>query len=580
MPNGYEDEDEEDFTDHAGPGGQSQFSPDGSGQKPAPNNMPMPRKAIPRKQPAPIAPEEPEESTDNLNYGVHYEPEEVSEYAQYAPPPSKTALRKKAASKKEKLDAGSGSPAENPLMTALFQIASMMPGMRLEDRSVAPKTRDLDSGFHSPPDIRTNTGPRPNPQSTGGARPGTVNRKNALDDLANRPEYSGGGGGGGGGRREIGSLEQSAFEKFVEKVFGSSNDIAPVQEVEAPAVKQKKLFIRIGIFVAVAIVASIGYTVVPRQTQLYDNFPREFWSAEHEKRLKLLDASTSEYQIGTDNLKTGVRCFTNDPRDFIDVIALSPFQKQIFLAKTEHGIKDVDANIELYEARAPENVLTGEAQKISERVQAYFDKNNSYPSSAEAVGKYFNPFDEKEHLVTFKQITEGNTKSGEDIEQKKLDLYKELVFSKSKMEPEKPEPGAISCFNVKFVAAHQTINVFIIKPFGKNGQAVIGGHTDAQFFIALEDGKPKELLAVKPLFEWIGKTGIRPLTTIIFANQLDGLLLMILRHSAKLIFTLMAFGSLGFLLSLKKGDSPIFWIVMLVITAIPALLADLSNFIP
>lgn len=578
MPDGqYNFEDEEQDGTARRPGSASQFGTEQDQKLPSSNSMPMPRKAIPRKQPAPSFIEEEEAQTD-LDYGVHEELDGLSGYQAYAPAPSKTALRKKAAAGKEKLDSG-GSTGENPLMTALFQIASIMPGMRLEDRSVKPKERPSDNGFRSPPDIRTNTGPRPI-QSDGPRPGGTVNRKSALEDLAKNFGDSGGGGGGGGNRHDIGSLEQSAFEKFIEKVFGSSNDIAPVQEVEAPAVKQKKFFIRMGVLISVAIVLAIGYSAVPRQTQLYDNFPREFWSAEHEKGLKLMDSSTAQFQIGTDIVKTPVKFFLNDPRDFIDVIALSPFQKQLFLAKTEHGIKDIDSNFELFEERAPESVLANEAQKTAERVEAYFQKNHSYPTTAEGVGKYFNPYDEKEHLVVFKQITEGNTKSGEDIEQKKLDLYKELVFSKSKMEPEKPEPGTISCFNVKFVAAHQLLNVFIIKPFGKNGAPVIGGHTDAQFFIALEDGQPKELLAVKPLFEWIGKTGIRPLTAIICATQLDGFMLMILKHSAKLVLTLMAFGSLGFLLSLKKGDSPIFWIVMLVITTIPAILADFSNFIP
>ncbi len=319
---------------------------------------------------------------------------------------------------------------------------------------------------------------------------------------------------------------------------------------------------------------------VPRQTQLFDTLPRDFRTADHEKSFKILDTNSAVYAIGTDSVNTPVRFFLSDPRDFIDVIALSPFQKQIFLAKTEHGVKDIDSNIELYEARAPQNVITGEAQKVSEAVTAYFNKNHAYPTTAEAVGKYFNPYDEKEHLVQFKQVTDGNTKSGEDIDQKKLDLYKELVFAKAKMELDKPAPGTISCFNVKFISAHQSINVFIIKPYGKDGAPIIGGHTDAEFFIALEDGKPKDLLAAKPLFDWIGKGGIRPLTTVVFATQLDGLMLMILRHSAKLILTLMAFGSLGFLLSLKKGDSPIFWIVVLVLTTIPAILADFSNFIP
>lgn len=576
MPDGpyddHFDEEEEMRKRFGGGGGGSSGSHSNSNM---PNDMPMPRKAIPRKPTsAPISSTELEQP--NLDYGVHLEPESVGDYVSYAPAPSKTALRKKAAAGKEKLGNSGSGTADNPLMMALFQIASIFPGMRLEDRSVKPKTTESDHGFRSSaPDIR-NTGPRPTQESTGGARPGSISRKNALDDIAGRSEY----GGGGGGGRNYGNLEQSAMEKFIEKVFGSGNDSAPVQVVEAPEVKQKKLFIRIGIALVVVIVGVIGYTAVPRQSQLFDTYPRDFWTAEHEKSFKVLDPNTAVYAIGTDSVQTPVRFFMNDPRDFIDVIALSPFHKQIFLAKTEHGVKDVDANIELYEARAPQNVLTGEAKKIAESVTAYFNKNHSYPTTAEAVGKYFNPYDEKEHLVQFKQVTDGNTKSGEDIDQKKLDLYKELVFAKAKMEPAKPEPGTISCFNVKFISAHQAINVFVIKPYGKDGQPIIGGHTDAEFFIALEEGKPKDLLAAKPLFDWIGKGGIRPLTTVVFASQLDGLMLMILRHSAKLILTLMAFGSVGFLLSLKKGDSPIFWIIMLVLTAIPAVLADFSNFIP
>ncbi len=577
MPDGpYDDHfDEEEEMRRRFASGESQFA-SGSNANLQPNSMPMPRKAIPRKQTSP-----PISSTEieqpNLNYGVHPEPESVNDYVSYAPAPSKTALRKKAAAGKDKLgNTGGGGTGDNPLMVALFQIASILPGMRLEDRSVKPKNVESDQSFRSAPDIRNDSGPRPTQQSTEGARPGSISRKSALDDIAGRSEY----GGGGGGGRSYGNLEQSPVEKFIEKIFGSGDDAAPVQVVEAPEVKQKKLFIRIGIALVVAIVGVIGYSAVPRQTQLFDTYPRDFWTAEHEKSFKVLDPNTAVFAIGTDSVQTPVKFFLNDPRDFIDVVALSPFQKQIFLAKTEHGVKDVDANIELYEARAPQNVLTGEAKKISESVTAYFNKNHSYPTTAEAVGKYFNPYDEKEHVVKFKQVTDGNTKSGEDIDQKKLDLYKELVFAKAKMELAEPEPGTISCFNIKFISAHQSINVFIIKPYGKDGQPIIGGHTDAEFFIALEDGKPKDLLATKPLFDWIGKGGIRPLTTVVFATQLDGLLLLILRHSAKLILTLMAFGSLGFLLSLKKGDSPIFWIVVLVLTAIPAILADFSNFIP
>ncbi|CAN5701344.1 hypothetical protein BH10CYA1_BH10CYA1_05460 [soil metagenome] len=571
APYNHQNDDEDEMNSHFA--GQSQLA---SGANPnlQANSMPMPRKAIPRKQSASSYPSSEMEQPQSLDYGVHTEAEEGSGYASYAPAPSKTALRKKAASGKEKLGAGGGGSGDNPLMVALFQIASILPGMRLEDRSVKPKTPEADQGFRAAPDIRNNSGPRPTQQSTDGSRPGSISRKNALNDLAGRAEY------GGTGRGDPGNLEQSPVEKFIEKIFGSSNDSASVQVVEAPEIKQKKLFIRIGIALVVGIVCTIGYTAIPRQTQLFDTFPRDFRSADREKSFKLLDPNTAVYAIGTDSVQTPIKFFLNDPRDLIDVVALSPFQKQIFLAKTEHGVKDIDSNIELYEARAPQNVITGEAQKIAAVVTAYFNKNHAYPTTAEAVGKYYNPYDEKEHLVQFKQVTDGNTKSGEDIDQKKLDLYKELVFAKAKMEPAKPEPGTISCFNVKFISAHQSINVFIIKPYGKEGAPIIGGHTDAEFFIALEDGKPKDLLAVKPLFDWIGKGGIRPLTTVVFATQIDGLLLMILRHSAKLILTLMAFASLGFLLSLKKGDSPIFWIVVLVLTSIPAILADFSNFIP
>jgi hypothetical protein len=554
--NPYDEDEEEEFNSQFS--GNPQFA---SGANPSlqSGEMQMPRKAIPRK-PSSSQVDQPQ----NLDYGVYPDAEEEG-YKKYAKAPPRTSLRTRQSSAPSH-----GGGGDNPLKVMLFQIASIMPGMgiRVEERK---KSVDQDKGFKAPPGPGSDfSGPRP-PSTPNSQAPGTINRKSALDDLAGRDF--------GGRSRDAGTLEQSPVEKFIEKIFGGANADAPVQEVEAPEVKQKKLLIRIGIITVLVILVLVGYNIVPRQTQLFDTFPREFRSAENEKSFKVLDPATAVFAIGTDSVNTPVKFFMNDLRDYADVLFTVPFQKQIWLVKTDRGVKDIDSNFEMYEQRSKEYVVSAEAQKIAERVTAYFARNHSYPTGSEDLGKYFNPYTEKQQPVQVKQITEGNTKSGEDIDQKKLDLYKELIFSKSKLEG-KETAGNIGCWNVKFVSAHQNLNIFIIKPYGTNGESILGGHPDAQFFIALEDGQPKELLAVKPLFEWTGKSGIRPLTTVLFANQLNPMLLLLLKHSAKVIFTILAFGSLGFLLSLKKGESPIFWIVMLVITGVPAILAIFGNFIP
>ncbi len=125
MPDGpYDDEDEM----NSQFAGESQFA-SGSNPSMQPNSMPMPRKAIPRKQTgAQSFPSSEYVQPQNLDYGVHLEPEEGSGYAPYAPPPSKTALRKKAASGKEKLSSGSASTADNPLMW----LSSRLPAFCLE----------------------------------------------------------------------------------------------------------------------------------------------------------------------------------------------------------------------------------------------------------------------------------------------------------------------------------------------------------------------------------------------------------------------------------------------------------------
>jgi hypothetical protein len=558
--NPYDEDEEEQFN--------SQFSGNpkfASGANPSlqSGEMQMPRKAIPRKPKPTSEVEQPQ----NLDYGVYPDAEEEG-YKKYAKAPARASLR----TRQSKSPAPSGGGGDNPIKVMLFQLASIMPGMgiHVEERK---RSVDQDKGFKAPPGPDF-SGPRApaQPSTPDFKAAGTINRKNALDDLAGRDF-------GGRSSRDAGALEQSPVEKFIEKIFGGSNADAPVQEVEAPEVKQKKLLIRIGIIAVVLILVSIGYNIVPRQTQLYDTFPREFRSAENEKSFKVIDPANAVFAIGSDSAKTPVKFFMNDLRDYADVMFTVPFQKQIWLVKTDRGVKDIDSNFELYEQRSKEYVVSTEAQKIAERVTAYYAKNHSYPTSSEAVGKYFNPYTEKQQVVQVKQITDGNTKSGEDVDQKKLDLYKELIFAKSKIEA-KETAGDIGCWNVKYISAHQNLNIFIIKPYGTNGESILGGHPDAQFFIAIEDGQPKELLAVKPLFEWTGKSGIRPLTTILFADQLNPMLLLLLKHSAKVIFTILAFGSLGFLLSLKKGESPIFWIVMLVITGVPAILAIFGNFIP
>ncbi len=569
MPDGqnpeYDDDDENEMNSQFP--GQSQFD-----SRPNPTLPPsagqMPRKAIPRKSTAkPIDPE----SAQDLDYGV--ESEEKS-YQKYAPPSSKNSLRKRQASGSAP-SAGGGGGGTNPLQEVLFQIASLMPGMsmRMEDRSKS-KTFESDNSFRAP-EVKLGGGARPTPQ--GDPSPGKLHRKNALDALAGREEY------GGDSRRSMRDAESSkpsALSTFMDKLFGGSGDAAPVQEVEAPETKRKKALIRFGIMTACAIAVLLVYNLMPRKTQVYDLLPREFRSAEHEKSFKIVDPSTAVYAIGPETVRTPVKFFMNDWRDVVDVVLTSPFQKQVWLLKTDHGVKDLTSNFELFEQRSPESVLAAETTRIAERVTAYFNKNHDYPATAEALGKYLNPFTEKEELPQLHQVTEGNTKSGDDVDTKKLELYKDLVFAKSKIEPKAATAGTIDCWNVKLVSAHQNLNVFVIKPYGKDGKAIYGGHPEAQFLIALETGQPKELISSKPLFEWIGKSGIRPVTTVLFAEQIDPNLLFALKHCAKLIFTILAFGSLGFLLSLPKGESPWFWSIVLILTGVPAILADLSNFIP
>ena len=576
MPDGqnpeYNDEDEDEMNSQFP--GQSQFDSRPNPTLP-PSTGQMPRKAIPRKSTAkPILSEEPESAQD-LNYGV--ETEEKS-YQKYAPPSSKYSLRKRQASGSAPSGGGGGGGGTNPLQEVLFQIASMMPGMsmRMEDRSKT-KTFETDNNSFRAPELKSGGGARPTPK--GDTSPGKLHRKSALDDIAGREEY----GGGGDSRRSMRDAESSkpsALSSFMDKLFSGSGDAAPVQEVEAPETKRKKALIRFGIMTACAIAVLLVYNLMPRKTQAYDLLPREFQSAEHEKSFKIVDASTGIYAIGPDTVRTPVKFFMNDWRDVVDVVLTSPFQKQVWLLKTEHGVKDLTSNFELFEQRSPESVLAGETTRLAERVTAYFNKNHAYPATAEALGKYLNPFTEKEELPQLHQVTEGNTKSGDDVDTKKLELYKDLVFAKSKIEPKAASAGTINCWNVKFVSAHQNLNVFVIKPYGKDGKAIYGGHPEAQFLIALETGQPKELISSKPLFEWIGKSGIRPVTTVLFAAPIDPILLFALKHCAKLIFTILAFGSLGFLLSLPKGESPLFWSIILILTGVPAILADLSNWIP
>jgi hypothetical protein len=575
MPDGQNPDynDDEDEMNSQFPG-QSQFNSQSNPTLP-PSSGQMPRKAIPRKSTAkPVSFSDDPESAQDLDYGVHEEKGE-GDYQKYAPTPSRNSLRKRQSSESAP-SSGGGGGGTNPLQEVLFQIASLMPGMsmRMEDRSKT-KTFETDNSFRAP-EFKPGSGARPKAQDDNS--PGALHRKSALNDIAGREEY----GGGGDSRRSMrdsGGGKPSALASFMDKLFSGSGDAAPVQEVEAPETKRKKALIRFGIMTACVVVLLLVYNVMPRKTQAYDSLPREFQSAEHEKSFKIVDASTAVYAIGPDTVRAPIKFFMNDWRDFVDVVLASPFQKQVWLLKTDQGIKDLTSNFELFEQRSPESVLAGETTREAERVTAYFDRNHSYPATAEAIGKYLNPFTEKEELPQLHQITEGNTKSGDDVDQKKLELYKDLVFAKAKIES-KAAPGTISCWNVKFVSAHQNLNVFVIKPYGKEGKAIYGGHPEAQFLIALENGKPKELISSKPLFEWIGKSGIRPVTTVLFAAPIDPILLFALKHCAKLIFTILAFGSLGFLLSLPKGESPLFWSIILILTGVPAILADLSNWIP
>lgn len=532
------------------------------------NDVPMPRKAISR-QPTMETNFPAEEPGPDLNYGVYNEDDQ--QYAQYAPVPSKSAAQKHMRQSMQKSEKTVHSEGANPIKTVLFQFASMLPGMRIrmEGRKAEPQRDDRNS-FRAPAEERS--GPRPQAKPANDFAPAQLHRKNALDDLK-RDEP------GRGGGRDVGTLEQSPIAKFMEKLFPSNNDDYNVQEVEDPSAKRKKTMMRFGALGVFALIVFGAYKMIPRQTDYFEKYPVDFQSAEKERSVKVIDANSAVYAIGADNSKMPITYFRNDWRDFADVVLSSPFQKQIWLEKTEHGVKDLNSNFEMFEQRAPETVSSKEAQTIAENVTAYFNKTHTYPTKGSELGKYFNPYTEKSVPIEIKQVTEGDTKSGEDVDSKRTELYRQLVFEKAKIET-KQAPGTIACWNVHFLAAHQDLNVFIIKPYGKNGDPIIGGHTDAQYFIALEDGAPKDLLPAKPLADWIGKDGILHKQTVLFVNHTDSIVLFILKHAAKIFFTIIAFGAAGFLMSLKRGDSPIFWIVVLVLSGVPALLALFGNFIP
>lgn len=524
----------------------------------------MPRKAIPRK------------STSMPIYGPEYgEESDGNDGSQSDSPPPVRPARKptspESRAKLRKAEAPSGGSADvGGIQEVLFQAASMFPGMRKRMQG-GPSSKSSD--FEAP---RTLSNP-------GGARISAFGEKAGMGTTA-RPTEVGPGSDRGPtrpvARGPVAGLRQpekpSAIGQFFERLQSmfSAGDV-PVQKVEDTADKTRKIFIQLGIIVAVIVVYLLAYNVMPRkaQAEAFGSMPHDYHSAEKDRSFVISDPATCEVAIGPDTLKTQLRFFLNDWRDVIDVIIATPFQKQFWLFKTEGGVKDSTGS-ELYQARGPQAELCDRAVRISEAAQQYYAKNKAYPTTVEQLPadiKYDNPYTHKKDKVVLRQYTEGNKKSGEDMDRQRLKMYEELVFSKSSIET-KAEPGSLVCWNVKLISAIQNINVFIIKPYGIDGNGIAGGHPGTRFMIALEDGKPKDLLSSKPLFDWVGKGGFRPVTVLLFSTGLNDNLAFLLRHSAKIIFTILAFGSLGFLFSGAKGLGRIFWITAVVVTGIPAIL--------
>ncbi len=328
-----------------------------------------------------------------------------------------------------------------------------------------------------------------------------------------------------------------------------------------------------------------AYHFIPRKInseQAFRALQHRYASADSTETLALIDSQTCEFAIGEQKMKTQLRFYLDDWRDAVDMALGRVGQKQIWLVNTDDGIVDQD-DVKLYVKGGPEAQLANRVEFINQYATMHFARTKKYPESGDlndAVDLHYrNPYTKKGEAPAFFRVVVGKGLASHEADEARTKFYDTLLSGGIPSDTAQAHPGEIRCYVVDFLSPRGVIQGLVVQLIGKDGKPVSGVRPKTSYVFALEDGKEYKPVGPGEL-PFKGEPGLRPAVVWLLMDKLDGAFVFFLTSGPVIILTILTFVFLVMSLLIPKGLGRAVAVLLLISTAIPALLFCLVKVLP
>lgn len=383
------------------------------------------------------------------------------------------------------------------------------------------------------------------------------------------------------GAPDMGGLIGMIAQFFV----GKRDPDQPVQELVDPSTTSAKA--AAAMVVMVSIVVGLAYVAyhMPRKlspADAYRAIQHKYVSTDSTKSLVLTDPTSCEFAVGEKKMPAKLRFYLDDWRDAVDMSLGRVGEKQIWLVRTGDGIVDED-QIKLYVNGGAELQLASRIDFLNQYATMQFQKVKSYPARGNlnpAIDlRYLNPYTKKREMPLFFKVVIGKGLASHEADQARTKFYDALLSGQVAPETPKANPGEIRCYAVDFLSPRGTIEGFVVQLIGKDGKPLSGVRPHSSYLFALEDGKEYKPTEAGVL-PFNGEPGLRPAVVWLLMDKLDETFVLILSSAPVIIFTIMTFVFLILSFVVPRGLGRAVSVLLLVLSAIPALLFCLVKVLP
>jgi hypothetical protein len=338
----------------------------------------------------------------------------------------------------------------------------------------------------------------------------------------------------------------------------------------------------VGVIIAVlAVLFNLPYS--GSTTKAFKSMPSEYATIDGSMSIYLRDMNTIEFRTNKEKTDLPYKFYFGDPREAVFLSAGQLPEKQYWLTDTRDqngtalALTD-DKGLTYYSSKGPEAQLYLRMKQIADTVAIYYNShNNAYPSSdtdfTSGEMTYRNPFTSAAETATIQYTAlDVSTKKGV---QALGEFYDNLSQSKGWEKKPQLTPGAIQCCTAALNTSGGPVHVFAIVAGDRQGKPLLGPNGQA-FYIALEEGKPHELVAPPPSF--ISDGTFRRRLIVILEKPIDANLTFIVHGLPCWLFTVLAFicGCIFVSLPKRAVEKPIA-IVFIVLFGLGAVLYTING---